>query len=310
MFTAAWTAGGDRHERGLVARVEPSSHSIFFTQDVALEARVMRAMAGYGVLVPDILWEEPDASWLGAPFIVMSRVDGVIPTDNPPYTFGGWLLGSTPEEQASVFTTGLDAMAAVHRIPIEPLSFLARPVGEPGADAEVAYLRDYTERVCGDQRHKTLDAGIDWLDEHRPATEPIRVCWGDSRIGNKIFAGHRCAALLDWEMATIGNPEMDLAWFLYFDRLFSEGLQAPRPAGFPSKQDALGHYEDLTGITPRNVEYYEVMASAKFAAIMVRLGQLMVWSGVLPEDTDFGANSFAMQFLGVLLDERAAATGA
>lgn len=308
MFDAAWTEDGSRRAQGLVARVEPSSHSIFFDQDVGAEMRVMRAMAGAGVLVPRIHWHEEDPYWLGAPFVVMDRVDGVIPADNPPYTFGGWLLEASPEQQASVFWSGLEAMAAVHRVDPSGLDFLARPQGAPGADAEIAYLRDYTDRVCGDQRHETLDRGLDWLDEHRPeAPEPIAVCWGDSRIGNQIFHDFRCAALLDWEMATIGNPEMDLAWFLYFERLFSEGLATARPPGFPSREDAMSRYTELTGIVPRNVSYYEVMASARFAVILVRLGQLMVWSGVLPEDTEFGAKSFAMQFLAVLLDERAAA---
>jgi aminoglycoside phosphotransferase (APT) family kinase protein len=310
IFDASWNDHGREQQKGLVARVEPSSHSIFFEQDVGAEARVMRAMAASGVLAPVVHWHEEDPSILGAPFVVMDRVAGQIPADNPPYTFGGWVLDGTPEQQQTLWWTGLEALAAVHTVDSAGLEFLRRPVGEPGADAEIAYMRDYTERVCGDEKHPVVQAALAWLDANRPREpEPIRVCWGDSRIGNQIFDGWRCAALLDWEMAALGNPEQDLAWFLYFDRLFSEGLMTPRPPGFPSHEDSVTRYEAITGIHPMNLGFYEVLASVRFAVILMRLGQLMVWSGVLPEDTEFGSKSFAVEFLAKLLDERGVPSG-
>lgn len=310
IFDAAWSELGREHRRGFVARVEPSSHSIFFEQDVGLEAKVMRAMSHAGVLVPRVHWHEPDPAVLGAPFIVMDRVEGQIPMDNPPYTFGGWVLEAAERQQEMLWWTGLEAMAAVHRVPTMGLEFIARPVGTPGADAELAYMRDYIERVCGDEVHATVRSAMEWLESHRPPTpEPVAVCWGDSRIGNQIFRSFECAALLDWEMAALGNPEQDLAWFLYFDRLFSEGLSAPRPPGFPSHQDSIARYTEITGITPAALDFYEILASLRFAVILIRLGQLMVMSGVLPEDTEFGSKSFAMEFCAKVLSERAAQAG-
>ena len=303
IFDATW--GG--RSRGLVARVEPSSHSIFYEQDVGAEARVMQAMNRAGVLVPAVHWYEADPAWLGAPFVVMDHVAGRIPADNPPYTFGGWLLEAMPEEQASVWWTAMEAMAAVHRVdPATPgLEDLARPKGTPGADAELHYIRGYIDRVTESVAHPTMERALAWLEEHQPSDEQIAVCWGDSRIGNQIFDGARCVALLDWEMAALGNPEQDLAWFLYFDRLFSEGLMIQRPPGFPSYAETIARYRAITGYTTDNLGFYELLASLRFAVILMRLGQLMVWSGQLPEDTDFGTNSFAMHFCAKLLDERA-----
>src|SRR5207249_52602 len=98
------------------------------------------------------------------------RVDGVIPADNPPYTFGGWLLESPPALQADVFWSGLDAMAAVHRVDADRagLASIARPEGVPGADAELIYLADYVDRVCGTTRHALVDDAMRWLDVNRP----------------------------------------------------------------------------------------------------------------------------------------------
>jgi aminoglycoside phosphotransferase (APT) family kinase protein len=270
----------------------------------------MRAMAHAGVLVPRVHWYEADPSVLGAPFIVMDRVEGDIPMDNPPYTFGGWVAEAAPRQQETLWWTGLEAMAEVHRVPTTGLEFLARPTGTPGADAELAYMRDYIERVCGSDVHPTVEGALAWLEAHRPSgAEPVAACWGDSRIGNQIFHSFDCAALLDWEMAALGNPEQDLAWFLYFDRLFSEGLSAARPAGFPSHEDSIARYTEITGIKPVALDFYEILASLRFAVILMRLGQLMVMTGVLPEDTEFGSKSFAMEFLAKLLSERAAPAG-
>jgi len=199
-------------------------------------------------------------------------------------------------------------MAAVHLVdPGAPgLEDLARPKGTPGADAELHYIRGYIDRVTEGVAHPTMERALEWLDSNQPAegSEPLAVCWGDSRIGNQIFDDTTCAACLDWEMAALGNPEQDLAWFLYFDRLFSEGLMTARPAGFASHEETKARWTQITGRSTDNVGFYEVLASLRFAVILMRLGQLMVWSGQLPPDTDFGTNSFAMQFLAKLLDER------
>ena len=54
-----------------------------------------------------------------------------------------------------------------------------------------------------------------WLRGRQPRDDgPPRPCWGDARIGNMIFRDGRCVAVLDWEMATLGPPQMDLGWFL------------------------------------------------------------------------------------------------
>ena len=62
-----------------------------------------------------------------------------------------------------------------------------------------------------------------------------------------IFDDHRCVAVLDWEMVTLGPWEQDLAWWLFLDRHHSEGLGVPRLEGFPSHRDTVAHYERLMG---------------------------------------------------------------
>lgn len=112
LFTARW----EDTDRRLVARVEPSDNTLFLEANFEKQYRVMKALAeGSDVPIPRLHWYEDDPSWLGGALWIMDRVDGDIPTDNPPYTLEGWLKESPPEHQEELWWSGLDAMARVHR---------------------------------------------------------------------------------------------------------------------------------------------------------------------------------------------------
>ena len=309
-FDANWKdVDGRRVENRFVARVKPSRHTVFPDDAFAAEHRVMSALGSTDVPLPKIYGLEKDTSYLGAPFFLMERLDGEVPADNPPYTTQGWLIDASPDDQARVWWSGLEAMAAVNRIDVEKydLGFLRTfRSGEPGPASELAYWRAYQAWVDA--------SGVDRVEEAFAAIEPelldaagvdTGLSWGDARIGNQMFDpnNYSCVAVFDWEMTTIGEPEMDLAWFLYFDRVFSEGLNVPRPPGFPSHRESIERWEALTGRTVKRLRPYMIFAGIKFSLVLMRLGKLMVEFEVLPPDTEFGTRSFAMDFLARQLDE-------
>src|ERR1700723_2009071 len=82
------------------------------------------------------------------------------------------------------------------------------------------------------------------------------------------------AAVVDWEMASLAQPEMDLGWWLYFDMQFSDGLGMPRPSGFGSHDETIERYTEIIGRPLRDLFFYEVFAGFRFAAIFVRLAEL------------------------------------
>ena len=129
-----------------------------------------------------------------------------------------------------------------------------------------------------------IESTWQWLVEHRPAEDgDVVISWGDSRIGNIIWDDFRCAAVVDWEMASLAQPELDLGWWLYFDRQFSEGLGVPRPAGFGSHEDTIARYSELMGRPMRDIFYYEIFSGFRFAVVMYRLSELVfagtTWRG-------------------------------
>jgi aminoglycoside phosphotransferase (APT) family kinase protein len=306
LFDLRYEEGGRGVERALVCRIEPTGFGIFPRYDVAQQFHVLRALGGTDVPVPEVLWLEPDAGALGAPFFVMERVAGRIPSDNPPYHAGGWLTEAPAAERAAIWWSALDALAAIHRQ--DParlgLDFLDAPALDADPSAwQLEFWTRYYGWVCGGTPQPLVEAALEWLRERRPrGGRERRLCWGDSRIGNMIFRDGRCVAVLDWEMATLGPPEMDLGWFLYMDRHHGEGVGAARLAGFPGREETVARYEARLGRRVEHLDYWEAFAAFRFAVIMARVGAQLVHLGFLPPDSTFAIDNTASRLMAKLLE--------
>jgi aminoglycoside phosphotransferase (APT) family kinase protein len=305
MFEAAWLepGGQQRHER-LVAKVAPTGFQIFPEARFAEQYRLLQILAGTTIPVPAVHWHEPDPEVLGAPFYVMSRIDGDVPSDMPPYHTGGWLTTTSPAERESIWWSGVSVLAQVHALDVAKLdlAFVDQvSYGPTGLRQRLAYYEHYLDWAY-EGTVPVAQQALRWLHEHRPeeTRDPV-LLWGDSRIGNIIFAGGQAAAVLDWEMATLGQPEEDLAWFLLLDRHHSEGVGAERLAGFPGSAQTIARYQQLTGRSLTHMEYYEVLSALKFAVVMARIGQLFIYYDLVPADNDFPYNNTASQLLAKIL---------
>jgi aminoglycoside phosphotransferase (APT) family kinase protein len=261
-----WTEDGERRKEPLVVRIQPIGYQVFLEYDLGLQFRTMERLAASDVPVPRVLWlEEQDDGIFGAPFYVMRKVEGRVPTDNPPYHMGGWLHDVTPEERRAIWLASFDCMARIHRLDVDAtgMGSLRRPeLGSNGLDQELAYYRRYLEWASGGREQPVIEAALEWLEKNRPSDEPEGLVWGDARMGNIIYDGAEPAAVLDWEMVTVGSPEKDVAWAMFVDWHHSEGVGAPRLAGFPSDEETLAFYADRSGHEVRNLHYYKVFAAA------------------------------------------------
>ena len=142
-----------------------------------------------------------------------------------------------------------------------------------------------------------------WLVEHQPAEEgDVVMSWGDSRIGNIIWDDFRAAAVVDWEMASLAQPELDLGWWLYFDRQFAEGLGVPRPAGFASHEETIERYAELMGRPMKDIFFYEVFSGFRFAIVMYRLSKLAFPGNMMEEDSSMATDNIATQLLARMLN--------
>lgn len=301
MFTLEASEGGRSAQRPLVVRLEPiSDFGVFPEYDVALQYRMMDALAQTAVPVPRMLWLEESAGPLGSPFYVMERVDGVVPSDSPPYHAEGWIAELPPERREAVWHAGLDAMAEVHKLDIDDprFDFLMRPPeGRTPIRAQLDYWQHYLDWGMDRARYPLIERGFAWLVGNAPVDEPVGLCWGDARISNQIFRDERSVAVIDWEMVFVGNPEADLAWFVTTDRALTEGLGLPRLPGLPDAKATVARWEERVGRSAVHLAYYEVFAAWRFAAIMARVFRQMKHYEVLPEEAEVDVVNFTTPIL-------------
>lgn len=297
---ASW--GGEEHR--LVVRVQPTSHTVFPYDLFEVQHRVMSALGGQpGLPVPTLRWYEDDPGLLGAPFMVMDRVDGEAPCDSPPYSMEGWLKDGGPDLQRAVWERGLDAMAAVHRVDHVALGLGDLdpcPDGGSRLGHRVEEWADMLRWASPEARQEVPELGLTWLRENQPpdVDDPC-LCWGDSRIGNQLFAVRESAAtvhvaaVLDWEMVHVGDPVQDLGWFTWLDHTLSAGLDQPRLPGLPSVPETLERWEAATGRSAAHHRWAEILAGVGFAVVMVRLTALLKDSELFPQDSDFERTNMA-----------------
>jgi len=230
----------------------------------------------------------------------MKRTPGRIPTDMPPYNMDGWMVHETSETQRkAMWRAAVDSMAAIHQLDYKDLGFADLEVaGSTPLQQQLAYWQDYLDWALEGSGHAIGQSALDWLQSNQPANEPTVLCWGDSRLGNIIFRESLdgIAAVLDWEMAVLGNPVQDLAWFNYLDATFSEGLGMPRLAGLPDYEETIAQWEKSSGYSARDYNYYLIFAAMRYGIILSRI---MLATG----QTHEVQTNFACQLLQKTMDQ-------
>jgi aminoglycoside phosphotransferase (APT) family kinase protein len=119
-----------------------------------------------------------------------------------------------------------------------------------------------------------------YINEHAPADGVKRLCWGDSRPGNVIWKDLAPVAVIDWEMASIGDPVMDVSWWYWIDYINSVGLGVERLGGLPSLEDIYAQWHTITGLPLAHTDYYDMFNITRYAVILERKFQSLEQAGM------------------------------
>lgn len=292
MFDARWTSPeGEAHHYRCVARLAPASDAMpVFPEYRMRDQFTVMALVGErtAVPVPRTLWYESDQEILGSEFFVMERVEGLVPPDIPPYTFGdNWLMDATDEQRRLLQDSTVAALARIHALPAtaEEITFLGdlSADGDTALRAHVDGWRAYNRWAHGAEPIPILEKAFAWLDAHWPDSVDTPVLsWGDARVGNIMYRDFTPVAVLDWEMAGIAPREVDLGWLVFLHRFFqdlAEFFGLPGLPGFLAFDDVAAEYAALTGYRVRDREFYEVYAALRHGVVMGRVNQRRVRFG-------------------------------
>jgi aminoglycoside phosphotransferase (APT) family kinase protein len=299
ILTGRWEEDGQAREEKWVARVAPTAEDVpvFTSYRMDHQFDVIRLVGEQtGVPVPRVRWLEPTGSVLGTQFFLMDYVDGRVPPDVMPYTFGNnWFADAPAENQRELQDSTVEVIANLHSIPEPEQTFRFLDDGsDPNAlRRNLNWLKSWYEFAVPDiGRADLVERALDWLEANWPAdvaaTGPVLV-WGDSRVGNVLYDGFRPAAVLDWEMATLGPREMDAAWIIFAHNVFQElaGLAGmPGLPNFMREEDVRATYAKHTGVELGDMHWFYVYSGVIWACVFMRTNARRVRFGEIEKPDD------------------------
>ncbi len=260
-------AGGRR----LVLRRPPRGPFPPSAHDVLREYRILHALEEFEVRVPQVVLACDDPEVIGAPFYVMERIEGVVADAATPPPL------DNPRDRARIGDELIDTLVELHRVDWRSSEALSR-IGRPDGYLE-RQLRLWTEQW---RKQRTRDVELidrtgEELRRAVPTSPPATIVHGDYKLDNVAFAPRspaRLLAVLDWEMATIGDPLADLGfltatWTQGDDPERLLGLsRAPTEPGYPARGDLIERYGTVSGLGVEGLAWYQALALWKLAILL------------------------------------------
>jgi aminoglycoside phosphotransferase (APT) family kinase protein len=258
----------------LVMRRPPRGDLLPTSHDVAREHRALSGLWGTAARVPRPRAFCDDATVIGAPFYVMDRVHGVVLQDALPEGFA-----PSADDHRRMSEAHVDTLAALHAVDYEavglgdfghPQGYMARQVRRWGEQWERSKTRELPD----------IDALKTRLEAAVPASPAPTIVHGDYRLGNVMFDAHdpgRLAAVLDWEMSTLGDPLSDVGYMIMYwgeqgdgperQNAFAGAMVSAAP-GFYTREQLVARYAERSGRAIGEVEFYLIFAFYKLAIIV------------------------------------------
>jgi aminoglycoside phosphotransferase (APT) family kinase protein len=303
ILTGRWEENGEPQEQKWVARVAPTEADIpvFQTYRLDHQFEVMR-LAGEltDIPVPRVRWLENTGDVLGTPFFLMDHVDGIVPPDVMPYTFGdNWFFDAPVDKQRELQDATVEVLAKLHSIPNaeKTFDFLADRSNDKTTTSlqrHFQWLKSWYEfAVPGIGRSPLLERSFDWLEANWPGETNAEtvLLWGDARVGNVLYRDFRPVAVLDWEMTTLGPRELDVAWTVFAHMVFQELCGLAGLPGLPDvlrEEDVRATYAALTGVELGDLCWFYAYSGVIWACVFMRTGARRVHFGEmeLPDDVE------------------------
>jgi aminoglycoside phosphotransferase (APT) family kinase protein len=260
-------------DRELILRRPPAGHKAKSAHDMTREYTVQRALRPVYPYVPDVLAMCTDPDVLGSDFYVMDRIDGIILRDDLP---AGMTLSEADARSLALRT--FDRLVELHQV--DPQAAGLADLGK-GAGYVERQVRGWNERY---RRARTPNVPesedvMVWLDANQPGDVATCVIHNDFRFDNVVLSPDLdVVGVLDWEMATLGDPLMDLAGSIAYwtqadddDMALLMRKQPSHLPGMPTRAELVSYYCDKTGLSAANWAFYEVFGLFRLQVILQQI---------------------------------------
>jgi aminoglycoside phosphotransferase (APT) family kinase protein len=263
-----WTYRLQYEKDDLILRRPPAGTKSKSSHDMAREFTVQQALRPVFPLVPEMIAHCADASVIGAEFYVMRRIPGVIPRRRMP-------VALSPEQARRLCEAYVDTLAALHRADAGALASLGKGPGYARRQIEGwsdRYRKARTWNV------PSFEPVMRWLHERIPEDSATCLIHNDFRLDNLVLDPHdptRIVGVLDWEMATLGDPLMDLGNSLAYWVQADDGRLAlatrRQPSHLPGMMTRAQLIEQRAGLPRRDMTFYEVYGVFRLAGIVQQI---------------------------------------
>lgn len=245
--------------------VAPKAH------DMVREARVLEALHPHFPAAPRVMAACDDPAVIGAPFFVMERRHGVVVRSGLPAEFAG-----LPGAAGRISEALIDGLAGLHRIDVHRTGLVALGRPEGFLERQLAGWTERWHRALPTGPVPAMDPVLRWLVEHRPESRAVTVVHQDYKLDNVMLDAAdpgRLVAVLDWEMATVGDPLADLGLTLtYWSLPEARAVAGMHDAdGWWPRERMVARYAERTGLDLSALPWYEVLGNVKLAVIVQQI---------------------------------------
>jgi aminoglycoside phosphotransferase (APT) family kinase protein len=273
--------------RNLILRKPRTEMAFFPDYDLDFQYAILKALAATPIPAPVPLEFEHDAGCIGTPFYLMERIapgTGIVPIDGPPSGIHGMgiFFDSTEERRTALWHSAIDAIAEVHAVDVNTvdLPFAQRPRDlRDVVEAQLEVIDEWHRHGSSNPIPALVKASA-VLRDTVPEQDDIVLCWGDPKPGNLVFVDDAVAGVLDWEMAHLGTPEMDVMYWIVTDEVSASSYGLPRLPGCPTGEETVQYYEQRSGRQLRNLDFHRMFQTLRLATLLVLADRVVTQMGI------------------------------
>ncbi|MDT0593577.1 phosphotransferase family protein [Glaciecola petra] len=270
-----WTYCLSFDNRELILRRPPAGTKAKGAHDMGREYRLQDSLKPVFDKVPSMLGYTDDENIIGAEFYVMEKINGIIPRKHFPRG-----VQLTPEQASKLCKTALDELISLHRVDYQSANLSHIGKGAGYAERQISgWINRYSKAKTWNV--PSAKKVMHWLEKNLPSKETICITHNDYRFDNLVLDANdptRILGVLDWELATLGDPLMDLgnslAYWVQADDDFVARSTQRQPTDIPgmmTRQEVIDYYCQQQALEPKEFAFYEVYGLFRLAGIVQQI---------------------------------------